>query len=109
PVRTNFAFAVLEGDKQIPGDYLEINGYNQVTPERGTEDAGPWWSPYQVPNFFNSTVTKLGGGLVTNRVPDSENTLGFDTGIFRIDNPNNNVIENGDTSANISLGSTQDL
>src|SRR5690606_32002307 len=31
------------------------------------------------------------------------------TGIFRIDNPNNNVIENGDTSANISLGSTQDL
>jgi len=96
PVVANFAFAALEGDKPISGDFLRINNFTQATPERGAN------------NFFNSTVTKLGGGLVNNRIPNSTNTLGFDTGIFRVNNPANQVIDNGDTSANIFMGSNQD-
>src|SRR5690554_5823918 len=96
PVVANFAFAALEGDKPISGDFLRINNFTQATPERGAN------------NFFNSTVTKLGGGLVNNRIPDSENTLGFDTGIFKVNNPANQVIDNGATSANIFMGSNQD-
>ena len=96
PVSAKFAFAALEGDQPIIGDKLRINGSLMSTPDRPSN------------NFFNSTVTKLGGGLVTNRNPNSTNTLGFDTGIMDVPNPNKKVIGNGDTSAIIRMESSQD-
>src|SRR5690606_569369 len=77
-------------------DKLFINNTQMSTPERPKN------------NFFNSSVTKLGGGLVTNRNPNSTNTLGFDTGIMDIPNPNKKVIANGATSATIRMESNQD-
>ncbi|MFB9055577.1 T9SS type B sorting domain-containing protein [Mariniflexile ostreae] len=96
PVTAKFAFAALEGDKPITGDKLKINGTTMFTADR------------PINNFFNSTVTKLGGGLVTNRNPNSTNTLGFDTGIMDVPNPTKKVIGNGDTSAIIRMESSQD-
>jgi len=96
PVRAKFAFSAMEGDQRLTGDYLEINGSTMSTPQRPTN------------NFFNSKVTNLNGEY-TNRTPNSENTLGYDAGILDIPNPNNNVIDNGDTSATIQLRTNADL
>ncbi len=97
PVRANLAFATLEGDLSIGGDRMSLNGTNLSSADR---PAG---------NFFRSRVTQLDAQPVDNRVPNSTNTLGFDTGIIRVPNPGNTVIANGDTSAVMSLTTTSDF
>ncbi|MBE0392147.1 T9SS type B sorting domain-containing protein [Flavobacterium sp. PL002] len=108
PVRVKFAFAALEGDQPIAGDYLQINGTtvsavnNAKTTIRATN------------NFFNSSVTYIdpATGITenfTDRTPSSSNTLGYDAGILNIDNASNSIIGNSATNASIRLGSTQDV
>lgn len=97
PVRANLAFATLEGDLSISGDRMSLNGSNLSSTDR------------PVGNFFRSRVTQLDAQPVNNRVPNSSNTLGFDTGVLRVPNPGNNVINNGDTSATMGLTSTGDF
>lgn len=124
PVRAKFAFSALEGDFQIEGDFLAINGVKSTPPERPSRrvyeqvwnnSKKKWeWIWVEKDNFFNSTVTSL-GTILNNREPNSSNTLGFDAGVFEVDNPitpaypGGSVIKNGDTSATISLGSTGDV
>lgn len=96
PVRANFAFATLEGDKPINGDRLLLNGFPMSATDR------------PVDNFFNSSVTQLSALPVNNRVPNSTNTLGFDTGVMVIPNPGNSVIANDATSATIRLETSGD-
>ena len=96
PVRANFAFATLEGDSPILGDRLRLNGVSLSTADR------------PVANFFNSSVTQLDATPVNDRVPNSTNTLGFDTGVIAIPNPGNSVIANDATSGNISLQTSGD-
>ena len=96
PVRANFAFATLEGDSPILGDRLRLNGVSLSTVDR------------PVTNFFNSSVTQLNALPVNNRVPNSTNTLGFDTGVMAIPNPGNSVIANDATSAIIRLETSGD-
>ncbi len=96
PVRANFAFATLEGDSPILGDRLRLNGVSLSTADR------------PVSNFFNSSVTRLDATPVTNRVPNSTNTLGFDTGTIAIPNPGNSVIANDATSGTIRLETSGD-
>ncbi|MDG5491573.1 T9SS type B sorting domain-containing protein [Psychroserpens sp. SPM9] len=96
PVRANFAFATLEGDSPILGDRLRLNGISLSTADR------------PVGNFFNSSVTQLDATPVNNRVPNSTNTLGFDTGVMAIPNPGNTVIANDATSGVITLETSGD-
>ncbi|MFC0605696.1 T9SS type B sorting domain-containing protein [Winogradskyella pulchriflava] len=96
PVRANFAFAVLEGDSPILGDQLKLNGVNLSTADRPQT------------NFFNSSVTQLDATPVNNRVPNSANTLGFDTGVMAVPNPGNSVIANDATSGTIRLETSGD-
>ncbi|WP_458626527.1 T9SS type B sorting domain-containing protein [Winogradskyella sp. PC D3.3] len=96
PVRANFAFATLEGDSPILGDRLRLNGVSLSTADR------------PVANFFNSSVTQLDATPVNNRVPNSTNTLGFDTGVIAIPNPGNSVIANNATSGTIRLETSGD-
>lgn len=96
PVRANFAFATLEGDSPILGDRLLLNGTSLSTVDR------------PVGNFFNSSVTQLDATPVNNRVPNSTNTLGFDTGVMAVPNPGNTVIANDATSGVISLETSGD-
>lgn len=96
PVRANFAFATLEGDSPILGDRLRLNGVSLSTTDR------------PVANFFNSSVTRLDATPVNNRVPNSTNTLGFDTGTIAIPNPGNSVIANDATSGIIRLETSGD-
>ncbi|WP_353778043.1 T9SS type B sorting domain-containing protein [Winogradskyella sp. 3972H.M.0a.05] len=96
PVRANFAFATLEGDSPILGDRLRLNGVSLSTVDR------------PVANFFNSSVTQLDATPVNDRVPNSTNTLGFDTGVMAIPNPGNSVIANDATSATVRLETSGD-
>ncbi|WP_111682580.1 T9SS type B sorting domain-containing protein [Winogradskyella tangerina] len=96
PVRANFAFATLEGDSPILGDRLRLNGVSLSTTDR------------PVANFFNSSVTRLDATPVNNRVPNSTNTLGFDTGTIAIPNPGNSVIANDATNGVIRLETSGD-
>ena len=96
PVRANFAFATLEGDSPILGDRLRLNGIALSTADR------------PVNNFFNSSVTQLDATPVNDRVPNSTNTLGFDTGVMAIPNPSNSVIANDATSATVTLETSGD-
>jgi len=96
PVRANFAFASLEGDRPILGDRLRLNGVSLSTVDR------------PVSNFFNSSVTSLDATPVNNRIPNSTNTLGFDTGMIAIPNPGNSVIANDATSGTIRLETSGD-
>lgn len=96
PVRANFAFATLEGDSPILGDRLRLNGVSLSSLDR------------PVANFFNSSVTQLDATPVDNRVPNSSNTLGFDTGVMAIPNPGNSVIANDATSGTIRLETSGD-
>lgn len=96
PVRANFAFATLEGDSPILGDRLRLNGISLSTVDRPET------------NFFNSSVTQLSALPVNNRVPNSTNTLGFDTGVIAIPNPGNSVIANDATSGTIRLETSGD-
>ena len=96
PVRANFAFATLEGDKPITGDRLRLNGTTLSTVDRLAS------------NFFNSSVTQLSALPVDNRNPNSTNTLGFDTGVISVPNPGNSVIANDATSATVRLETSGD-
>ena len=96
PVRANFAFATLEGDSPILGDRLRLNGVSLSTADRSAT------------NFFNSSVTQLDATPVNNRVPNSSNTLGFDTGVIAVPNPGNTVIANDATSGVIRLETSGD-
>ncbi|MCD0474213.1 T9SS type B sorting domain-containing protein [Flavobacterium sp. EDS] len=122
-VKAKFAFSAIEGDADIQGDFLAINGVKSIPPERPLELGDPgwiWngqkyvWGRETKDNFFNSSVTSL-GTVLNNRTPNSANTLGFDAGVYEIDNPptkefpGGSIIKNGDTSATISLGSNQDV
>ena len=99
PVQARFAFAALEGDYGYRGDYLQINGATITPPTRPLQSGQN--------NFFNSSINSLGTSF-TNRVPNSTNTLGFDTGVIDID-PSANIIKNNDTSATITLGTSSDI
>ena len=96
PVRANFAFATLEGDKPITGDRLKLNGTTLSTVDRPAN------------NYFNSSVTQLSALPVDNRNPNSTNTLGFDTGVMSVPNPGNTVIANDATSATVRLETSGD-
>jgi gliding motility-associated-like protein len=96
PVRANFAFATLEGDSPILGDRLRLNGVSLSTADR------------PVTNFFNSSVTQLDATPVNNRMPNSTNTLGFDTGVMAVPNPGNTVIANDATAGTIRLETSGD-
>uniref|UniRef100_UPI003AA8EB63 SprB repeat-containing protein n=1 Tax=Tenacibaculum sp. TaxID=1906242 RepID=UPI003AA8EB63 len=102
PVRATLLAAALEGDRSIYGDRFQIkntagNFINQSTPN--TNPSG---------NFFNGSITRY-DQYVTSRTPDSENTLGFDADLYQLSNPNNSVITNGQTSAEVKFTTSGDV
>lgn len=101
PVRANIGVAALEGDNRITGDQLRIRAASR-----------PGFTTLSDPvnasnNFFNSNITQ-GGTLVSSRNPNSVNTLGYDTDIFLLNNPLNNVLPNSETAATFRFTSDGD-
>ncbi len=101
PVNADIGVASLEGDYRISGDGMSIQAASSgsfTTISNATNPAD---------NFFNSNIT-LDGVVTTNRNPASQNTLGYDTDIFLLNNPANAVIPNGETSATFRFSTNGD-
>ena len=100
PVRGDVVIGALEGDRQLLGDQLQIrnvmgNFVNLTAPQRDEN------------NFFNSRIT-VGDGDFINRNPASTNTLGFDAGVFELDNPGNTILNNASTATALRITSNQE-
>jgi len=99
-VNARIVIGSLEGDRDLIGDKLQIkdvsNNFVDITaPHRNSN------------NFFNSRIT-VGNTEYTDRNPSSTNTLGFDAAVFQLDNNNNSIITNNQTSATLRLTSNQE-
>ena len=100
PVNAKIAFAAVEGDASGGGDKLQITT-NKITNEILSAPDRP------SNNFFNSTITDE-NGINYNRKPKSKNLLGFDAGIFKLENANNRILGNDTTEATFYPTSTSD-
>src|SRR5690606_37471708 len=101
PVRAKLGVATLEGDNKITGDALRIRADSNGSFTLLSNDVNP------SNNFFNSNIT-FENNLITDRNPNSVNTLGWDVDMFTIPNANNNVIPNDETGATFRATSSQD-
>jgi len=86
-----------EGDVNIAGDFLQMK--DQTNSYIYLNHGGN-----SVNDFFNSSIYTGGNA----RNPNLVNNTGIDISMFEVDNPNNSVITNNQTSASFRLGSTQD-
>ncbi|MBT8317091.1 MAG: DUF11 domain-containing protein, partial [Lutibacter sp.] len=96
----NFKLGLIagEGDRNITGDYFQIQKQSdgQYVNLKHSEN--------EFTNFFNSSIE-----TDTNvRDPELNNNTGIDIVKFEIDNNNNEVISNNQTSTRFRYGSTQD-
>ncbi|MDX6190414.1 DUF11 domain-containing protein [Flavobacterium sp. Fl-318] len=112
-VNVKLAFSALEGDAKLDGDGLEIKGLDAIDPPPAIKSVyGPVKSLVRkiigkVPNFFNSTITD-GDVILAGRIPASINTLGYDAGVIKVDNPGNTVIQNKETKAELRISTSSD-
>ncbi|MCG8752969.1 hypothetical protein G1K86_12270, partial [Tenacibaculum finnmarkense] len=101
PVNVELIMAALEGDKAIPGDNYQIknaadnyvNVFNTISPQD---------------NFFNGSISVFDTYLA-GRNPASTNTLGFDIDHIKINNPNNSIIGNNETSLDVKFTTGGDV
>ena len=101
-VKAKIACAALEGDCNLIGDQLLFNSSNEKREFTTLSN-----SLRKNSNFFNSCIT-IENKYFMNRFPDSKNTLGYDTCLITIPNPNNSVIGNNCTEAQLRLKSSGD-
>ncbi len=100
-VNAKVLFGSLEGDRDLFGDRLQIrdvaNNFVDITAPLRDAD-----------NFFNSRIT-IDNNNYTDRNPASTNTLGFDAGVFQLDNPGNSIIANNQTATTLRLTSNIEI
>ncbi|MHA7059213.1 T9SS type B sorting domain-containing protein [Aquimarina sp. M1] len=101
PVDVRFGSAGLEGDRGLRGDALQVlNTANNYTALGQGNNANNDVNPTN--NFFASTIS-FDHQHITDRNPDSENTMGFDADLFDLNNDNNLLIGNNQTDATFRL------
>ncbi len=120
------ASASLEGDRGLGGDQFlietETSKINFPGPDATAQHALPNSarplmeinSADNTTNFFNSSITDLNGQ--SKKLPNSSNTLGYDTDHFPLINTDNRILNNGsllggghtDTTASLYLATIQD-
>ncbi|MDX9726876.1 MAG: hypothetical protein RBT38_10860, partial [Bacteroidales bacterium] len=86
-----------EGDRTISGDYFQI--IDQSSTWVNLSHGGNATN-----NFFNSSIYTGGNP----RNPNELNNFGMDVSMFYIDNPDNSIITNNQTSTTFKYGTTQD-
>lgn len=100
-VNVKVAGAGLEGDSGLKGDQLAFKSAENKdfsTLENSIREYN---------NFFNSSIT-INDKFFTKRLPNSINTLGYDTFLINIHNPGNSVIGNNTKEAKLRMKSTGD-
>ena len=95
-VFAKLACAGLEGDNNLAGDQLQIKSeFSEIF----TLLSGPLKLEN---NFFNSNII-INDQYFTDRNPNSKNTLGYDTSLITIANPDNSVIQNNTDNVTLKL------
>ncbi|MGL2992981.1 T9SS type B sorting domain-containing protein [Flavobacterium sp. TSSA_36] len=102
PVNAKIGVAALEGDAGNKGDTFQFKALSVPLLFTAISDA-----KNPADNFFNASITNNGLD-VTNRVPNSTNTLGIDIDNVIVPNALNEVIPNGETDATLRLTTTGD-
>ncbi|SHG56134.1 gliding motility-associated C-terminal domain-containing protein [Flavobacterium micromati] len=102
PVRAKMGVAALEGDLGVFGDTFQFKASTVPTLFTPISDVR---NPAN--NFFNASITD-NGVAVTNRSPNSSNTLGFDIDNVVVANANNEVVPNNETGATLRLTTSGD-
>ncbi|HUH27471.1 MAG TPA: hypothetical protein VLZ86_04520, partial [Gelidibacter sp.] len=97
PVNLRLGIMAGEGDRSIGGDYFKIQKQSDNTYQPLRHDGN------SMTNFFNSTIRTEGA-----RNPNLLNNTGLDITMFDLDNINNSIIGNNQTSTRFQYGSTQD-
>ncbi len=100
-VNAKLAGSVLEGDRNLVGDQLEVKSGESKNFTLLNHPLKP------ADNFFNSTIV-VNHSFFENRNPNSLNTLGYDTFLIPIDNQNNAVIQNNSSKVSLKLKSSGD-
>lgn len=97
PVNLKLGLMAGEGDRNISGDYFKIQKQsdNSFDPLQHSGNS--------ITNFFNSSILTEGA-----RYPSLLNNTGLDISMFDIDNTNNSIIDNNQTSTRFEYGTTQD-
>ncbi|RXJ51353.1 HYR-like domain-containing protein [Gelidibacter gilvus] len=97
PVNLRLGIMAGEGDRSIGGDYFKIQKQSDNSYQPLRHDGN------SMTNFFNSTIRTEGV-----RNPNLLNNTGLDITMFDLDNFNNSIIGNNQTSTRFQYGSTQD-
>lgn len=100
-VFAKLACAGLEGDNNLAGDQLQIKSQSS---EIFTLLSGPLKLEN---NFFNSNIV-INDQFFNDRNPNSKNTLGYDTTLITIANPDNSVIQNNTDNVTLKLKTVGD-
>ena len=113
PVRAKIGIATLEGDQGVFGDEVAMK-----SPSTASQATGPYTfinnSLNPAANTFNSSISSISNTpvpapfLVTTRLPNGTNTLGFDLDVMEIPNNNKETIANSATTATLRLTSGGD-
>lgn len=100
-VNAKLAGSVLEGDRNLVGDQLEIKSGESKNYALLSHSLKP------VDNFFNSTII-INDTYFESRNPNSLNTLGYDTFLIPIDNQKNAIIKNNSSKVSLKIKSSGD-
>lgn len=100
-IKTSLLLGALEGDKKFKTDFCSFLDYK-------SETYIPLFNKFRPKlNFFNGCIT-INESLYNNRVPNNENTLGFDLLKIQIPNSDNSIISNNMRHAQVSFNSKAD-
>ena len=99
-VNAKIACAALEGDANLKNDQLYVSSANTGLVAVGSETRNET-------NVFNSSISNEKGEM-TNRYPNSKNTLGYDTFVMEIPNADNANIDNNSNETILKFASTGD-
>lgn len=97
PVNLKLGVMAGEGDRSISGDYFKIQKHSDNTYQSLSHPGN------STVNFFNSSIQTEGA-----RFPNLLNNTGLDISMFDLENTNNEIIDNNQTSTRFQYGSTQD-
>ncbi|MCZ8196570.1 MAG: hypothetical protein O9267_03045 [Flavobacterium sp.] len=99
-VNAKIACAALEGDANLKNDQLYVSSASAGLVAVGSETRNET-------NVFNSSISNEKGEM-TNRYPNSKNTLGYDTFVMEISNADNANIDNNSNETILKFASTGD-
>ena len=97
-VDMKMAIMAAEGDRSMNGDYMEVQ-------KRDNTYVRLQHSGNQTDNFFNSSIVTGGNA----RNPNNEYNVGVDCAYIPLENNNNEIIDNNQTSVRFRCGSNRDV